>query len=185
MSADILKALGLGQTNSGTYLGNGEWSGTSPATDIEVFNPSNGEPLARVSSASEEVLRTREQSGAWLGSPPMWRITRGRLAPSTAALKRRPRDTRVKLAQQKTLPGRPEGPSLCFTLDRVLGPTDARAYASQWDGAYMASFEPADAPVTRTTTWSGAGTRATFSRGTSPPAGRRRRRVVEVVAGHG
>ena len=31
MSADLLKALGLAATNSGTYLGNGEWSAATGA----------------------------------------------------------------------------------------------------------------------------------------------------------
>ena len=36
MSAAILKALGLAETESGTYLGNGEWSRTNDAGTIEV-----------------------------------------------------------------------------------------------------------------------------------------------------
>ena len=36
MSASILKALGLAETNSGTYLGNGEWSKTTDAGVLEV-----------------------------------------------------------------------------------------------------------------------------------------------------
>jgi aldehyde dehydrogenase (NAD+) len=58
MSHPLLDVLGLSERNPGTYLGNGEWSGTSPEADLQVFNPSNGQHLARVSSASAEDYET-------------------------------------------------------------------------------------------------------------------------------
>src|SRR5688572_23017475 len=53
MPHPVLTALGLGATESGTYLGNGEWSKTSDAGVIEPVNPSNGEVLARVQASSQ------------------------------------------------------------------------------------------------------------------------------------
>ena len=72
----ILEALGLSERNPGTYLGNGEWSGTGAGAgaDIEVHNPSNGERLARVSSASVEdyealMQRAAQSFAAWRATP--------------------------------------------------------------------------------------------------------------------
>jgi aldehyde dehydrogenase (NAD+) len=70
----LLENLGLSERNPGTYLGNGEWSGTSPDADIEVFNPSNGERLARVSPASAEdyeslMRRAAQVFTAWRATP--------------------------------------------------------------------------------------------------------------------
>jgi hypothetical protein len=45
MSADILKALGLGKSNSGTYLGKGEWSKTSDAGVLPSVNPATNEVI--------------------------------------------------------------------------------------------------------------------------------------------
>jgi aldehyde dehydrogenase (NAD+) len=53
MPHPVLTALGLGATESGTYLGNGEWSKTSDAGVIEPVNPSNGDVLARVQASSQ------------------------------------------------------------------------------------------------------------------------------------
>ena len=46
MSAPILQALGLAQKNSGTYLGNGEWSKTTDAGLLPSINPSTNEVIA-------------------------------------------------------------------------------------------------------------------------------------------
>jgi aldehyde dehydrogenase (NAD+) len=65
MSASILKALGLAETNSGTYLGNGEWSTTSDAGVLEPINPSTDAVIARVRTSSEadyEVMIQRAQA---------------------------------------------------------------------------------------------------------------------------
>ncbi len=74
MTHALLDALGLSERNPGSFLGNGEWSGTSPDADIEVFNPSNGQRLARVSSASEEhyetlMRRAAQAFTAWRATP--------------------------------------------------------------------------------------------------------------------
>ena len=74
MTHAILDVLGLSERNPGTYLGSGEWSGTSQDADIQVVNPSNGQPLARVSSASAEdyetlVRRAVQTFTAWRAMP--------------------------------------------------------------------------------------------------------------------
>jgi aldehyde dehydrogenase (NAD+) len=74
MSAAILKALGLADTESGTYLGNGEWSKTSDADTIEVINPSTHEVIGRVHSASVAdyetiVKRAQESFKTWRTTP--------------------------------------------------------------------------------------------------------------------
>jgi len=58
MSASILKALGLADVESGTYLGNGEWAKTADAGVIEVVNPSTHEVIGRVNASSEADYET-------------------------------------------------------------------------------------------------------------------------------
>ena len=53
MSAAILKALGLDKTNSGTYLGQGEWSKTTDAGLIQSINPATNEVIAEVHASSQ------------------------------------------------------------------------------------------------------------------------------------
>ena len=74
MSQAVLSALGLGASNSGSYLGNGEWSNTTAAGVIDSFNPATGERIAQVYSASDadyEVLVTRAQAAfaLWQKTP--------------------------------------------------------------------------------------------------------------------
>jgi aldehyde dehydrogenase (NAD+) len=74
MSVSILKALGLGESNSGTYLGNGEWSKTTDAGVLEPINPSTNEVIARVHASSEadyETIVTRAQAAfqVWRTTP--------------------------------------------------------------------------------------------------------------------
>jgi aldehyde dehydrogenase (NAD+) len=74
MSASILKALGLSETNSGTYLGQGEWSKTTDAGVLEPINPTTGEVLGRVHSSSEadyETIVKRAQAAfqVWRTTP--------------------------------------------------------------------------------------------------------------------
>jgi len=74
MSAAILKALGLAETESGTYLGNGEWSKTGNAGTIEVVNPSTHAIIGRVHSASAAdyetiVKRAQETFKTWRTTP--------------------------------------------------------------------------------------------------------------------
>jgi aldehyde dehydrogenase (NAD+) len=52
MSHPVLTALGLGATESGTYLGNGEWSKTADAGVLEPTNPTDGSVLAKVNASS-------------------------------------------------------------------------------------------------------------------------------------
>jgi aldehyde dehydrogenase (NAD+) len=58
MSASILKALGLSESNSGTYLGEGEWSKTSDAGVLESINPSTNAVIARVQASSQTDYET-------------------------------------------------------------------------------------------------------------------------------
>ncbi len=74
MAAHILQALGLADSNSGTYLGNGEWSTTADAGVLEPINPSNNEVIARVQSSSEadyELILQRAQAAfkVWRTTP--------------------------------------------------------------------------------------------------------------------
>ena len=73
MSASILKALGLSETNSGTYLGNGEWSKTSDAGVLEPINPSTNEVIARVHASSEADYATIVQRAQ--AAFQIWRVT--------------------------------------------------------------------------------------------------------------
>ncbi len=74
MPAQILKALGLAATNSGTYLGHGEWSKTTDAGLLQSVNPSTNEVIAEVhaSSASDYetiVRRAQEAFAIWRTTP--------------------------------------------------------------------------------------------------------------------
>ncbi len=53
MPADLLKALGLEPNNSGSYLGNGEWSPTRDAGVLQSINPTTNEPIAEVHASSQ------------------------------------------------------------------------------------------------------------------------------------
>ena len=53
MTHSVLTALGLTDTESGTYLGSGQWAKTQDAGVLESINPSNGELLARVQASSQ------------------------------------------------------------------------------------------------------------------------------------
>lgn len=74
MSADLLKALGLAAENSGTYLGQGEWSKTTDAGLLQSINPATGEVIAEVhaSSASDyDTIVERAQAAfkVWRTTP--------------------------------------------------------------------------------------------------------------------
>jgi len=74
MTHSVLTALGLGASESGTYLGNGEWSRTSDAGVIEPINPTNGEVLARVFASSQSdydliVERAQAAFKVWRTTP--------------------------------------------------------------------------------------------------------------------
>jgi aldehyde dehydrogenase (NAD+) len=74
MSAQILKALGLDAVNSGTYLGNGEWSKTSDAGLLQSINPSTNEVIAEVHASGESdyetiVKRAQAAFATWRTTP--------------------------------------------------------------------------------------------------------------------
>jgi len=74
MSLQLLQALGLSETNSGTYLGQGEWSKTVDAGLVESVNPSTNTTIARVHASSEadyELLLARAQEAfkTWRTTP--------------------------------------------------------------------------------------------------------------------
>ncbi len=74
MTHPVITALGLGDNESGTYLGHGEWAGTHDAGIIEPINPSTGEVLARVQASSEadyELIMQRAQAAfqVWRTTP--------------------------------------------------------------------------------------------------------------------
>ena len=73
MSADLLKALGLAAVNSGTYLGNGEWSKTTDAGLLQSINPATNEVIAEVhaSSAADYNLIVERAQAAFR----IWRTT--------------------------------------------------------------------------------------------------------------
>ncbi|MFC5743514.1 aldehyde dehydrogenase family protein [Dyella tabacisoli] len=74
MSHEILKALGLGSEQSGTYLGQGEWSKTTDAGALQPVNPATGEVIATVhasSAADYEIIvkRAQEAFKVWRSTP--------------------------------------------------------------------------------------------------------------------
>ena len=74
MSHPVLTALGLAAVESGTYLGNGEWSKTTDAGVIEPVNPTTGEVLGRVHASSQadyELIVERAQAAykVWRTTP--------------------------------------------------------------------------------------------------------------------
>ena len=74
MSHPVLIALGLTAVESGTYLGNGEWSKTSDAGVIEPVNPTTGEVLGRVHASSQadyDLIVERAQAAfkVWRTTP--------------------------------------------------------------------------------------------------------------------
>ena len=74
MSAELLKALGLAAVNSGTYLGNGEWSKTTDAGLLQSINPATNEVIAEVhasSAADYETIVERAQAAfkVWRTTP--------------------------------------------------------------------------------------------------------------------
>ena len=74
MSHEILKALGLADVNSGSYLGNGEWSKTTDAGALQPVNPATGEVIATVHASSAAdyetiVKRAQEAFKVWRTTP--------------------------------------------------------------------------------------------------------------------
>ncbi|WP_046657111.1 L-piperidine-6-carboxylate dehydrogenase [Lysobacter capsici] len=74
MTHPVLAALGLNDTESGTYLGHGEWSKTADAGVLEPVNPTDGEVLARVQASSQSdydtiVERAQAAFAVWRTTP--------------------------------------------------------------------------------------------------------------------
>lgn len=74
MSANILAALGLNATESGTYLGRGEWATTRDAGTLSPTNPATGETIATVQATSAAdyetiVKRAQEAYAIWRTTP--------------------------------------------------------------------------------------------------------------------
>ncbi len=74
MTHPILSQLGLTTEQSGTYLGNGEWSNTADAGVLEPINPTTGEVLARVHASSKAdydaiVERAQAAFKVWRTTP--------------------------------------------------------------------------------------------------------------------
>ena len=70
----VLEKLGLAATESGSYLGNGEWSKTTDAGVLEPVNPTTGEVLGKVHASSKadyESLMERAQAAfkVWRKTP--------------------------------------------------------------------------------------------------------------------
>ena len=73
MTHPVLSAVGLSNTESGTYLGRGEWSKTTDAGILEPVNPSTGEVIGRVYASSQsdyETIVERAQAAF-----KVWRVT--------------------------------------------------------------------------------------------------------------
>lgn len=74
MPHPVLTALGLADNESGTYLGNGEWSKTTDAGVLEPVNPTDGAVLARVQASSQDdydtiVERAQAAFKVWRSTP--------------------------------------------------------------------------------------------------------------------
>ena len=74
MSASLLQSLGLSATNSGTYLGQGQWSDATGAGVLHPANPTTGEVIAEVQATSESdyeavIARAQAVFQAWRTVP--------------------------------------------------------------------------------------------------------------------
>ncbi len=74
MTHPVLAALQLSGTESGTYLGSGEWSRTGDAGVLEPVNPTTGEVLGRVQASSQadyDLIVERAQAAfkVWRTTP--------------------------------------------------------------------------------------------------------------------
>ncbi|HSM12206.1 MAG TPA: aldehyde dehydrogenase family protein [Lysobacter sp.] len=74
MTHPVLTALGLTETESGTFLGQNQWSTTSNAGTLESINPTDGEVLARVHASSQDdyeaiVERAQAAFQVWRTTP--------------------------------------------------------------------------------------------------------------------
>jgi len=71
---DILRTLGIGESNPGACFGPGNWSATTGAGTIDSINPANGELITRTFGASLEdyekvVLIAQKTADEWRTTP--------------------------------------------------------------------------------------------------------------------
>ncbi len=111
MTHSVLTTLGLTDTESGTYLGSGEWAKTQDAGVLESINPSNGELLARVQASSQadyDTIVERAQAAFTI-----WRTTpaprRGEAVRLCADALRTHKDTLGSLVALEMGKSKPEG----------------------------------------------------------------------------
>ncbi len=111
MTHPVLTALALGDTESGTYLGQGEWATTSDAGTIASTSPTDGSVLARVhasSAADYESIVARAQAAF-----AVWRKTpaprRGEAIRLCADALRRNKDALGSLVALEMGKSKPEG----------------------------------------------------------------------------
>lgn len=111
MPHPVLTALGLGAVESGTYLGNGEWSRATDAGALEPVNPTTGEVLGRVNAtnaADYETIIERAQAAF-----KVWRTTpaprRGEAIRLCAEALRRHKDALGSLVALEMGKSKPEG----------------------------------------------------------------------------
>ena len=74
MANSLLASLGLGASNSGTYLGDGEWSKTTDAGVLQSINPTTNALIAEVHASSDadyEAVVARAQAAfrVWRTTP--------------------------------------------------------------------------------------------------------------------
>ncbi|UNK50362.1 aldehyde dehydrogenase family protein [Lysobacter sp. S4-A87] len=111
MTHPVLTALGLTDTESGTYLGSGEWSPTRDAGVLESINPTNGEVLAKVQASSQadyDAIVDRAQAAF-----KVWRTTpaprRGEAVRLCADALRKHKDALGSLVALEMGKSKPEG----------------------------------------------------------------------------
>lgn len=111
MTHPVLSALGLADTESGTYLGSGQWSSTRDAGVLEPVNPTNGEVLAKVHASSQgdyDTIVERAQAAY-----KVWRTTpaprRGEAIRLCADALRRHKDALGSLVALEMGKSKPEG----------------------------------------------------------------------------
>src|SRR5690606_1202027 len=111
MTHAVLSALGLTGQESGTYLGNGEWSKTTDAGTLAPENPTDGQVLAQVHASSRadyEAIVERAQAAF-----KVWRTTpaprRGEAIRLCADALRRNKDALGSLVALEMGKSKPEG----------------------------------------------------------------------------
>jgi len=111
MSSQLLQALGLSAVNSGTYLGQGEWSTTTDAGVLQSINPTTNSLIAEVHASSEadyETVVARAQAAF-----KVWRTTpaprRGEAVRLCGEALRRHKDALGSLVALEMGKSKPEG----------------------------------------------------------------------------